>query len=333
MFGRFVGLVAGIALLGEGYVLWRPEVVGSLGAPDLGPLAPYQKILAILAIVVGCAVMIAALLRAPGKGRAKRAEAVTPVDWGAAAAAESTANPEPPSSPLVADEPVEVDPPPPDPFPSTEAAPPGVVHEPSIDAATAVEVDHELVAPVSEPEPALVPALPAPAPIASLNGADALLAATAEGDRLRAEGRLSDAIDPYSDALTVARTRHADAPSDASARRDLANALTNVADVHDRDGRLDTALDLHEESLGLRRDLAAEAPGDTDAQRAVSLGLERLADTREARGHRSRARDLFRERLSLAEQLAGSAPGNGDLARDLDVTRERLAELDEALAI
>ena len=345
MLGRFIGLLAGFALLGEGYILWRPEVISSLATPELGPFAPYQKLVAILAIVVGMAVLIAALLRAPSKR--KIAPAAGAVDWGAPAPAAH--NPEPMVSPLVADTPVDVDPPEPDPFPAeTPLASAPAERPPSVDAANAVEVEHELVSqegPAPEPEmivgPAPVPALafvsaPAialPAEPSHLNGSDPFLAATAAGDQLRAQGRLSDAIDDYTEALDLARARFAANPSDPAARRDLAHALTNVADVHDRDGRLDAALDLHEESLALRRDLAAAAPDDIDAQRDLSIGLEKLADTREARGHRSRARDIYRVRLVLAEKLAAAAPDNGEIIRDLDMTRERLAELDEALAI
>jgi len=328
MFGRFIGLIAGFALLGEGYVLWRPEIISTLATPELGPFAPYQKLVAILAIAIGVAVLIAAVLRTPER---RRKAAVGGIDWDAPAPAAAVIDPEPISSPLVADAPVEVDPPPPDPFPAAEPAPPPAEPAATVVAADAIEVDHELVAPpaapaLSGPEP--LPALPA-----SADDEGRLRAATAAGDQLRAEDRLSDAIDPYTEALALARSRHAAAPQDPDRSRDLAHAITNVADVHDRDGRLDAALDLHEESLGLRRTLAAGSPDDVAAQRDLSIGLERLADTREARGHRSRARDLFRERLTLAERLAGSAPDDRDLAKDLDTTRERLFELDEALTI
>ena len=338
MFGRFIGLVAGFALLGEGYVLWRPEVISSLATPELGPFAPYQTLIAILAVVVGVAVLIASLLRAPGDGKRKSAPAAGPIEWGAPAPAASL---EPAVSPLVSDSPIDVDPPELDPFPAAvEVASAPVIHLPSVDAASAVEVEHELVgeehaAPAAH-ELAFVSApaiaLAAPEPSHS-NVHDSFEAATAAGDRLRAQGRLGDAIDDYTEALALARARFAANPSDPAARRDLAHALTNVADVHDLEGRLDAAIDLHEESLALRRDLAAAAPDDISAQRDLSIGLERLADSREARGHRSRARDIYRVRLVLAEKLAAAAPENGELTRDLDLTRARLAELDEALAL
>ena len=75
MIGRVIGLAAGIILLAEGYVLWRPEIIGSVATVDLGPYAPYQSPLAILALVAGVAVLIAAacLRRLDVEGRSTAA--------------------------------------------------------------------------------------------------------------------------------------------------------------------------------------------------------------------------------------------------------------------
>ncbi len=341
MWGRIIGLVAGVALLAEGYVLWRPESAGFVPSPDLGPFTQYRMIIALLAAAVGLMVAIASLLREPRKAKP------TPADWSAepaVAAATLVFAAEPAHAPPAAAPASEHASPPPasadhptlDPFPSAdphELEPPA--HEPEHAPGPEHEHDHEHD-PHAEPEPLYI-SQPAPEPSAApaqLPSGDrgAFLAAMDEGDQLRAANRLGDALDPYSEALKLARARLVTAPNDVTAKRDLACALTSVADVHDREGRLDSALDLHDESLTLRRALAAQAPDDLAAQRALSLGLEKLADTREARGHRSRARDLFRERLPLAERLVAAAPNDGALSKDLFLTRERLAELDQALA-
>ena len=321
MWGRIVGLVAGLALLAEGYVLWRPEAVGVLASPDLGPYSQYRMVIALLAASVGLMVVIASLLRESNKPKPKPVDftapaAPPPTHDAPAAAVETPAHHEP--------EPV---------APVAAPAPPAAHDEhPSLDPFPG-HAEPEPPHPDDQPPPPPPPP-PPPAPVVPPQSGDrgAYLAAMDHGDQLRAAGRLSDAIDPYSEALRIARTRLAASPQDPSAIRDLACALTSVADVHDRDGRLDSALDLHGESLVIRRTLADWDPNDLAAQRALSTGLERLADTREARGHRSRARDLFRERLPLAERLAAAAPGDSALANDVAVTRERLAELDGELA-
>ena len=348
MWGRIIGLVAGLALLAESYVLWRPEAVGVAPAPDLGPFTQYRTVIALLAASIGAMVVIASLLREPRKRKPAPVDFEAPAEP-APAQAEPIAHDDhhdphatpagPVAGPAHSSPPEARHAPEPahpshdddghgalDPFPGS-----GHGHDPDPHAAhaepdAAPEADHH------EPdhhEPVLAP------PPAQLPGGDrgAFLAAMDEGDQLRAADRLADAIDPYSEALQLARARLASSPQDPTAIRDLGCALTSVADVHDREGRLDSALDLHGESLEIRRALAAQSPDDLAAQRALSLGLEKLADTREARGHRSRARDLFRERLPLAERLAAAAPGDSSLARDLAVTRERLAELDKALSL
>ena len=311
MLGRFIGFVAGLALLAESYALWKPQSVGAFTPPDLGPFTPYQPLVAGLAAAIGLAVIIASLLRAPGEGKAKR-RAPAAVDFASDGADAFTLAPLPTAHPAPEPEPEPFDP------PAAHHAP-----EPAPVAA---------VPPPPEPVHAVHEHAPEPRPVASAATASpdraAFLAAMDEGDQLRAADRLADAIDPYSSALDLARARHAAQPGDTLASRDLANALTSVADVHDREGRLDTALDLHEESLALRRKLAIEAPEDIACQRGLSLGLERLADTREARGHNSRARDLFRERLPLTEKLVSAAPSDMALQNDLMTTRQRLAELD-----
>jgi tetratricopeptide (TPR) repeat protein len=314
MWGRLLGLAAGLALVGEAFVLWRPEAVGALATPDLGPFTPYRPIIALLAAAVGAALIVAALLREPARPKS-RAAGPAGFDWDAGA-------PEPAAAPPAAIEAAR--PPPAETRPAPMAEAIVELHEPEALAPfPAGDADAHEPAVASEPMP--VQALPA----AEARGT--FLAAIDAGDQMRAANRLDDALELYDGALSLARRAHAVAGPDPTASRDLTLALTSVADIHDREGRLESALALHEESLGLRRSLAAQAPDDFAAQRALSLGLERLADTREARGHRSRARDLFRERLPLAQQLAAQAPADADLAQDLAATRERLQELDAAL--
>ena len=78
MWGRFIGLLAGLALLAEAYVLWRPEAIGALPSVDLGPYTQYRVIIAGLAAAVGIAVLIASALRP----RSRRRERPS-IDWGA----------------------------------------------------------------------------------------------------------------------------------------------------------------------------------------------------------------------------------------------------------
>lgn len=340
MWGRYFGLAVGLALLGEGLLLGRPQLVGALSTVDLGPFTPYRLIVALLAGAVGAAVIIASMLRetAPAPRRAQKTAPVlalaeepmapAPSLIAAASLLPIMAAPEP-RPPMEHDEELQ-------PFPAAVHA----FAEPQPAARPAMRPEPEPVfapAPPPEPEPVFVPIAapppPPPAPAAPpLGDRTVFLQLTDEGHQLRGVGRFDDAFDRYAEALSLARRRAA-ALQDAGARRDLATALTNVGDLHDRDGRLEQAIELHQESLDLRRGLAAEHPDDPAFQRSFSLGLERLGDARDARGHRSRARDLFRERLGVVERLAMHAPADPTLTTEVSATRERLRELDELLQI
>ena len=76
MWGRLLGLVAGLALVGEAFVLWRPVVVGGAVHPDLGPFTSYRLIIAALVAVVGAVVAVASILREPGKAKGGDDQAV-----------------------------------------------------------------------------------------------------------------------------------------------------------------------------------------------------------------------------------------------------------------
>ena len=151
---------------------------------------------------------------------------------------------------------------------------------------------------------------------------DDFAALMAKGDKLVSEGRSDEALEPYSEAVTLARGAH---PS-PDANRALAGALKSTADAYDDEGRLDAAIEHYEEALKLNRSLAAS--GSPTDRRALSLTLERLADCREARGHRSRAADLYRESLQIAQGLAEDDPQNPLYVQDLSVTQRRLEELE-----
>jgi tetratricopeptide (TPR) repeat protein len=206
------------------------------------------------------------------------------------------------------------------PGPAATVSPPQAPAEPSHHASPPAPVAQE-----HEPEaaPAHEAEQSAPAPLPQAEGLTKLMA---QGDRLFAEGRLDEALDPYSQALDLARDAHDARPHDAEATRALAAVLKSNADVYDEEGRLDSAIELYEEALKLNRGLAAS--GSAGDKRILSLVLERLGDCRESRGHRSRAADLYRESLAIAEELARGDPDNPLYAEDLAVTRRRLLELE-----
>ena len=361
MQGQLFGLIVSALLLGEAYGLWRPQALGGLPQPDLGPFSHYRMVIALLTAGVGMVVLLATLFRdrgseerAPARrpggshltldleppSRARMEQALrpalkaptpTPVVRTPAPSppVQAVAPPPPAAAPLTAPEPVPVeDIDELDPFPGLERTPPSPPKRAAIRP------------PPPAPTPPTAPVVAVPSPVVSSPSPEPprgdrgrFLDLTDEGQQYRAAGEMEEALERYSAALVIARKNAAASPDDLVARRDLAAALTHVGEMHDRDGRLDAAIALHEESLAVRRRIADTAPGDLASLGGLSTGLEKLADARDARGHRSRARDLFRLRLQLAQMLAARAPGDPQLAAAVGATRERLAELDQTLAV
>lgn len=235
MWGRLLGLVAGLALVGEAFVLWRPEAVGGLASPDLGPFSPYRLIIAALAAVVGAAVIVAAILREPARPKARAVAKPAGFDFDAAAVqppAEAPAVGEP--SPLFhvpasAPDPVQAPP-----ALQTHAA--ADAHEPEALAPFPAEgVEAQVEPPPPAPEPS-----PIHAPAAAVEARGTFLSAIDAGDQMRAANRLDDALELYDGALALARRAHVASPSDPTSSRDLALVLTSLADIHDREGRLES---------------------------------------------------------------------------------------------
>ena len=342
MRGRLFGLAVSALLLAEAYGLWKPQALGGLPQPDLGPFSHYRLVIALLTAGAGVVVLMASLNRQGGDHSVDERPHPRPLtlDMGAPAAPQAPAPPVAEPPPILAPEPppMRLAPEPHDdideldPFPGLEPSPPPAPAPAAYQPPAPLEglpILAKEPAPPPPPEPIPV----APEPPTPRGDRGRLLDLTDEAHQFRAAGNLDEALDRYSAALAVARKRAAEQPGELTARRDLATALTHVGDVHDREGRLDAAIGIHEESLAVRRHLADASPGDLAALRGLSTGLERLADAREARGHRSRARDLYRLRLQLAERLSARAPSDPELSAAVTVTRQHLAELDRDLAV
>ena len=63
MRGRLFGLAVSLLLLAEAYALWRPQALGALPQPDLGPFSQYRVVIALLSAGAGAVVLLAALIR------------------------------------------------------------------------------------------------------------------------------------------------------------------------------------------------------------------------------------------------------------------------------
>lgn len=149
------------------------------------------------------------------------------------------------------------------------------------------------------------------------------------GDFAHGQGQMDDAAEAYEISVSYARHLRQTRPTDETTEL-LAGSLCGVGDVAEAEGRLDTALAAFEEALALRRSRGGREADDAGAQRALSVNLERLADLREDRGHRMRALDLYRESYDIAGRLAAADPAR--FGPDLAATRARLTELEAKIS-
>ncbi len=60
--GRVFGIAVSALLVGEAYALWRPQALGALPQPDLGPFSHYRLVIALLTAGAGIVVALASLL-------------------------------------------------------------------------------------------------------------------------------------------------------------------------------------------------------------------------------------------------------------------------------
>ena len=61
--GRLFGLAVSALLLAEAYALWKPQALGGLPQPDLGPFSHYRLVIALLTAGAGVVVLLASLNR------------------------------------------------------------------------------------------------------------------------------------------------------------------------------------------------------------------------------------------------------------------------------
>ena len=123
---------------------------------------------------------------------------------------------------------------------------------------------------------------------------------------LEAQGKLSEALDDYSQSLKIRQFLAEQDPSNAGWQRDLSVGYEKVGGVLEAQGKLSEALDDYRQSLKIRQFLAKQDPSNVGWQRDLILSYYRIGQCMAKSGNNS---EQAQKLLRMGLDLAGSYPG------------------------
>ena len=150
-----------------------------------------------------------------------------------------------------------------------------------------------------------------------------------QGDILRDQGRLAEALKAYRDSLEIRELLTKKDPDNTLWQSDLSISYNKVGDVLSAQGDLAGALKSYRDSLGIREKLAKQDPANAGSQRDLSSSYHNVGDVLSAQGDLAGALKSYRDSLGIFEKLAKQDPDNAGWQRDLSVSysqRRRRAE-------
>jgi tetratricopeptide (TPR) repeat protein len=250
MYGRVVGVLAGLALVALAVAVWRPELYASGFEIDIGPFAAYRPETSGLIAAVGLVIAIAALRRPRATPAKKVAPPTSPDD--APRPMLTLSDPAPAKVVGRSAEPM-AQPRNPDRAAFVTATDAGDHFR--LQGAYDDAMDHYAVA-LHHARDGL-----AKHPEERQAQADLAAALTNVGDVHDAQGRLDRALEAHEESLALRRAL-AEGSTDRQALRGLSLGLERLADTREARGHRTRALDLYRESLPIAERLAAAHPGD-----------------------------------------------------------------------
>ncbi len=340
MRGQLFGLIVSALLLGEAYGLWRPQALGGLPQPDLGPFSHYRLVIALLTAGVGAVMLLASLFRDRGAeptptrrpagspvtfdleppSRARMEQAMRPAVRAPAPAAVVTPLPAPPAQVAAPTSPAA-------PAPPRAVAPvpvedvdeldpfPGLDHMPA-PPPKRIPISPTMPAPIPPPEPiAAAPTLVEPTPPAAPLPVPAIAPAPEPG---------------ASPTLPPPAPPPAPPPEPPRGDRGRFLDLTDEGQQYRAAGDLDEALERYTAALAIARKNAAANPDDLVAGRDLAAALTHVGEVHDRDGRLDAAIALHEESLAVRRRLADAAPGDLAGLAGLSTGLERLADARDA---
>ncbi len=145
------------------------------------------------------------------------------------------------------------------------------------------------------------------------------------GDMRLRRGRIEQAREAYTVALSIAQELVSKEPDNTERQRDLSVSYDKVADILRRSDPA-SALANYQASLNIRQDLARQEPDNTQWQRNLSVSYEKVADILR-RSDPAAALDSCQASLKISQDLAQREPDNTEWQRDLSVSYEKVADI------
>jgi tetratricopeptide (TPR) repeat protein len=141
------------------------------------------------------------------------------------------------------------------------------------------------------------------------------------GDMRLRRGRIEQAREAYTLALSIAQALVSEEPDNSEWRRDLSVSYEKVADILRRSDPA-AALVNYEASLKIRQDLARREPDNTEWQRDLSVSYNNVADIL-GRSAPTAALVNYQASLKIRQDLTRHDPDNTEWQRDLSVSYDK----------
>ena len=135
------------------------------------------------------------------------------------------------------------------------------------------------------------------------------------GGVFEAQGKLTEAMAAFEEALAISRRLAEQDPSNAGWLSDLAAAHNRVGGVLEGQGKLTEAQAAFEEDLAISRRLAEQDPSNAGWQSALAAAQNRVGGVLEAQGKLTEAMAAFEEALAISRRLAEQDPSNAGWQR------------------
>ncbi len=147
------------------------------------------------------------------------------------------------------------------------------------------------------------------------------------GDMAVEAGRLDQAREAFTQALTIAERRSKSDPGNADCQYSLSASQSRVGNVLTAQGSLSAALDSYQSSLAIVERLAKSDPNNAEWQRNLSVSRDKIADVLNAQGNLPGALDNYQSSLAIRSRLAKGDPGDAQSQSDLSISYDHVGSV------
>lgn len=146
-----------------------------------------------------------------------------------------------------------------------------------------------------------------------------------DATRSRAEGKLSEALKIYEEALSALCNTRQRQPDTSRMHRDSYVIQVKIDDIKISQKRKGTTQDFYKNGVEIRRKLLALDAENTAYQRSLAASLGRLGNQLSREKDIDGASNAYFESLAIIQNMVNANPNNTHMKRDLGVNQGRVA--------